>query len=158
MPATRSTTNNTDGLAFEAVAVTLEVAKGVRKTIVRDARGSVGKHGLLAILGPSGAGKTTLLAALARERPCDAGSKIWRPAGTANFLPQDDRLLPFLTVLAPAGCWWGRCWWALAAPPVLLCADALALHRCHPWVRIGPPFSVGGSRPVPGLSRGIPNS
>ena len=98
MPATRSTTNNTDGLAFEAVAVTLEVSKGVRKTIVSDARGSVGKHGLLAILGPSGAGKTTLLAALARERPCDAGSKIWRPAGSANFLPQDDRLLPFLTV------------------------------------------------------------
>ncbi|CAH0375935.1 unnamed protein product [Pelagomonas calceolata] len=98
MPATRSTTNNTDGLAFEAVAVTLEVSKGVQKTIVRDARGSVGKHGLLAILGPSGAGKTTLLAALARERPCDAGSKIWRPAGGANFLPQDDRLLPFLTV------------------------------------------------------------
>ena len=98
MPATRSTTNNTDGLAFEAVAVTLEVAKGVQKTIVRDARGSVGKHGLLAILGPSGAGKTTLLAALARERPCDEGSKIWRPAGGANFLPQDDRLLPFLNL------------------------------------------------------------
>ena len=98
MPATRSSANNTDGLAFEAVAVTLEVAKGVQKTIVREARGSVGKHGLLAILGPSGAGKTTLLAALARERPCDAGSKIWRPAGSANFLPQDDRLLPFLTV------------------------------------------------------------
>ena len=36
MPATRSTTNNTDGLAFEAVAVTLEVSKGVQKTIVRD--------------------------------------------------------------------------------------------------------------------------
>lgn len=93
-----SAPDGTDGLAFENVAITLEVNKGVRKTIVNNARGSVGKDGLLAIIGPSGAGKTTLLAALARERVPDAGSRIWRPAGSVNFLPQDDRLLPFLTV------------------------------------------------------------
>ncbi len=36
MPATRSSANNADGIAFEAVAVTLEVSKGVQKTIVRE--------------------------------------------------------------------------------------------------------------------------
>ena len=83
------------GLAFEGVVVKLQVKKAQR-VVVDGACGRVGGGGLLAVLGASGAGKTTLLAALAGEVACEG--LVDRPSGVVAYCPQDDLLLPFLTV------------------------------------------------------------
>lgn len=61
-------------------------------------------HGsIVAVVGPSGAGKSTLLAAVAGLVPPDAGSITvgGEPtrAGRVGLMPQEDLLLPWLTVL-----------------------------------------------------------
>ncbi|KAH8054941.1 ATPase [Aureococcus anophagefferens] len=93
------------GLAFEGVVVKLQVKKAQR-VVVDGACGRVGGGGLLAVLGASGAGKTTLLAAIAGEVACEG--LVDRPSGVVAYCPQDDLLLPFLTVgercASPATC------------------------------------------------------
>lgn len=64
--------------------------------------------GLVSLQGPSGSGKTTLLRALAGLLPIDGGRLIgWQPE-RVRMVFQDDRLLPWMTVLQNLSCFFAN--------------------------------------------------
>ena len=85
------------GLAFQEVTIRVRVRKGEVRRVVDGAGGAVKGGGLLAVLGPSGAGKTTLLSAIAGDVAVASGI-VRRPSGVVAYCPQEDLVLPFLTV------------------------------------------------------------
>ncbi|KAJ8601760.1 hypothetical protein CTAYLR_006762 [Chrysophaeum taylorii] len=80
-------------LAFSNISVV--AARG--RLVVDDVGGDVRAGELLVILGPSGSGKTSLLSVLAGEVLPVAGGVVV-VSGQVGYVPQRDRLLPFVTV------------------------------------------------------------
>ena len=76
------------GLAFDGVTVTLKLRKQPPRTVVDGAGARSTKGGVLAILGPSGAGKSSMLRAIAGLWTRGSGI-VTRPlTADTMFLPQ----------------------------------------------------------------------
>ena len=69
------------------------------KVIMKDLCLQIPAQGILGLQGPSGCGKTTLLRVLAGLQKLDSGTVIGPAAGQCAILFQENRLLPWRTVL-----------------------------------------------------------
>lgn len=69
------------------------------KVIARDFSLELPKQGITVLRGPSGCGKTTLLRVLAGLQPLDSGEVLGISPGETAFLFQENRLLPWRTVV-----------------------------------------------------------
>ncbi len=95
-------------LRFEHVTRVFE--RGERSVVaVDDVTLSIDRPGLVALLGPNGAGKTTLLSIAAGILPPSSGKVLvkgidmvrepWRAKRFIGFVPQEEGVIPMLTVL-----------------------------------------------------------
>ena len=69
------------------------------KLILQDFSLTLPESGILCLMGPSGCGKTTLLRILLGLEQTDTGCVHGLQRGEAAVLFQEDRLLPWLTIL-----------------------------------------------------------